>query len=93
MISLDTRLAGGMGSLYVSGTTEVTGLNRFAFIPREAATITSITGTDADGSVVDILALLGLTNLITLNANELWIVPADYTITAFKGLTGTFILY
>lgn len=93
MISLETRLAGGMGSRYVSGTTEVTGLNRFAFIPREASTITSITGTDADGATVDILALLNLTSGVTLNANELWIVPSDYTITAFKGLTGTFILY
>lgn len=82
-----------MGSLYVSGTTNITGLNRFAFIPREASTITSISGTDADGATVNILTLLGLTSGVTLNANELWIVPSDYTITEFKPLTGTFILY
>lgn len=92
MISED-RLTANNGSLYVSGTTELTGLTRYAFVPREASTITSITGTDGKLNTVDLLALMGLTSAVTLNANEMWAVPIGYTITKFKALTGTFILY
>lgn len=92
-ISLDTRLAGGMGTLYVSGTTEVTGLARYAVVPREATTITSITGIDENGATVDILSSFGLTSGVTLNAEELWVCKSNHVITAIKLLTGTVRLY
>lgn len=89
----DDRLTANRGTLYVSGTTEVTGLTRYAVVPREATTITSITGTDGRVTNVDILALMGLSVSVTLNADELWVCPIGYTITAIKLATGTVRLY
>jgi hypothetical protein len=93
MISLNSRLAGGLGTTYVSGTTEVTGLQCYAVVPREDTTITSITGVDDQGATVDVLALFGLTVSVTLLKDELFVTPMNVTITAIKLLTGTVRVY
>lgn len=93
MITKETRLVGGMGTRYVSGTTEVTGLQHFMVSVNTDATITSITGVNDEGGTVDVLAQMGLTVGVTIKANRDLYANLNTTITAIKLATGTVYLY
>lgn len=93
MITKETRLVGGMGTRYVSGTTEVTGLQHFMVSVDTDATITSITGINDDGDTVDVLAQMGLTVSVTIKEGRDLYVNLNTTITAIKLATGTVYLY
>jgi len=80
-------------TLYVSGTAEVTGLDKYAVVPREDTTITSITGTRGDDDSVDVLAEMGLTVSETLLKDELWMCDSQTKITAIELATGTVRIY
>ena len=93
MITRETRIVGGMGSLYVDGTaspSEVTGLTKFMITAREDATkITSITGKNDNNETVDVLVEMGLTSSIELYKGESFYCNLNTTITAIDVLAGS----
>lgn len=87
-ITKETRLVGGMGSLYVSGT--ATGITKFMLTAREDGTkIASITGKDENNATVDVLAQMGLTDAIELYRGESFYCNLNTTITAISVLAGS----
>ncbi len=87
MITKEIRIVGGFGSLYTAGTE--TGLKHFMIEAREDTTLTSVTGVDDTGAVVDVLALWGLSSGVTLNQFEQYYTPMNVVITGIVVLTGS----
>ena len=91
-ITKETRLVGGMGTKYISGTTEVTGLTHTTIEANTDATFTSITGSDNDGNVVDLLVAFNMSG-VTLKDGKMLYASLNYTITAIKLASGTIFVH
>lgn len=90
MISLQTRLSGGMGSKRFSGTTLHSNLQKFAITSTDdTTTFTSIGGVDSEGNPVDVLDEMGLTGVTLTKDMGTWYCASDVMITSIKLATGS----
>lgn len=91
-ITKETRLVGGMGTKYLSGTSNNTGLAHTTIEANTDATFTSITGSDIDGNVVNLLTVFNMSG-VTLKEGKMLYCSLNYTITAIKLASGTIFVH
>ena len=91
-ITKETRLVGGMGTKYLSGTSNNTGLTHTTIEANEDCAFTSITGADVDGNVVNLLTAFNMSG-VTLKEGKMLYCSLNYTITAVQLASGTIFVH
>lgn len=91
-ITKEIRLVGGMGTKYLSGTSNNTGLSHTTIEANEDCTFTSITGVDDKGNTVDLLTVFNMSG-VTLKESKMLYCSLNHTITAIKLASGTIFVH
>lgn len=92
MITRESRIVGGMGTKYISGTSAVTGLTHTTIEANTDAVFTSITGVDDKGTTVNLLTTFGMTG-VTLKDGKRLYASLNHTITGIQLSSGTIFVH
>jgi len=91
LTSLETRLIGGMGSQFIDATASpavIGDLQHSTIEANEDSVFKAITGVDADGNEVDLLAEFNMSG-VTFKENKRLYCSMDYNITSIELASGT----
>jgi len=92
MITRETRLVAGSGTIFIDGTTEKTSLHHATIEANEDTTFTSITGEDEDGNEIDLMVKFAMTGK-TLKDGKMLYTSLDFFITKIKLATGSIFVH